>query len=110
MKTLAIIRPEKQLEDSKRVVESFGYGVLATAMVDIVPIRDLRWPTFLDELKTGPRRLRCDYERKRRAQLRGTQIERGKLSRLNSSGGDRSQDEKHIAQSTFPRRLDAVGV
>ena len=57
MKTLAIIRPEKQLEDSKKVVESFGYGVLATAMVDIVPIRDLLWPTFLDELKTG----RVDY-------------------------------------------------
>jgi len=57
MKTLAIIRPDKQLEDSKKVVESFGYGVLATALVDIVPIRDLLWSTFLDELKTG----RIDY-------------------------------------------------
>lgn len=53
MKTLAIIRPDRQLEDSKKVVKSFGYGVLATTMVDIVPIRDLLWPTFLDELNTG---------------------------------------------------------
>ncbi len=53
MQTLAIIRPEKQLEDSKKVVESFGYRALGAAMVDIVPLRDPVWPAFLDELRVG---------------------------------------------------------
>jgi uroporphyrinogen-III synthase len=53
MQTLAIIRPERQLEDSKKVVESFGYRALAAAMVDITPISDSLWPTFLDELAKG---------------------------------------------------------
>ena len=53
MKTLAILRPEKQLADSTRVVKSFGYDVLATTMVKLIPLRDGLWPTFLDELKRG---------------------------------------------------------
>jgi uroporphyrinogen-III synthase len=53
MQTLAIIRPEKQLKDSKKVVESFGYRALAVAMVDIVPIHDSLWLTFLDDLMKG---------------------------------------------------------
>jgi uroporphyrinogen-III synthase len=53
MKTLAIIRPEKQLEDSKKIVESFGYRALAVTMVDIVPVRDSLWLTFLDDLTKG---------------------------------------------------------
>jgi uroporphyrinogen-III synthase len=53
MQTLAIIRPEKQLEDSKKVVESFGYRALAATMVDIIPLSDSLWPTFLDELAKG---------------------------------------------------------
>ncbi len=53
MQTLAIIRPEKQLEDSKKVVESFGYRALAATMVDIMPKRDSLWFTFLDELTKG---------------------------------------------------------
>jgi uroporphyrinogen-III synthase len=52
MKTLAIIRPEQQLEDSKKVVESFGYRALTATMVDIVLLRDPLWPVFLDELVT----------------------------------------------------------
>jgi uroporphyrinogen-III synthase len=53
MQTLAIIRPEKQLEDSKKVVESLGYRALGATVVDIVPLRDPLWPAFLDELKDG---------------------------------------------------------
>lgn len=53
MQTLAIIRPEKQLEDSKKVVESFGYKTLTATMVDIMPFRDSGWFTFLDELTKG---------------------------------------------------------
>jgi uroporphyrinogen-III synthase len=53
MKTLAIIRPEKQLEDSKKVVESFGYRALAVTMVDIIPVSDSLWLTFLDDLTKG---------------------------------------------------------
>ncbi len=50
MQTLAIIRPEKQLENSKKVVESFGYRALAATMVDITPLQDENWFTFFDEL------------------------------------------------------------
>jgi uroporphyrinogen-III synthase len=53
MQTLAIIRPKKQLEDSKRVVESFGYKALAATIVDILPICNSLWFTFLDELTKG---------------------------------------------------------
>ncbi|MDD1725632.1 MAG: uroporphyrinogen-III synthase [Euryarchaeota archaeon] len=53
MQTLAIIRPERQLEDSKKVVESFGYRALAASMVDITPISDSLWSTFIGELAKG---------------------------------------------------------
>lgn len=53
MKTLAIIRPKNQLEDSKKIVEAFGYQALGVAMIDIVSLRDPLWPDFLDELKVG---------------------------------------------------------
>jgi uroporphyrinogen-III synthase len=89
MKTLAIIRPDAQLEDSKKVVESFGYGVLAIAMVDIVPIRDLLWPTFLYELKTG----RVDYVV------------------ITSANGARSCAELRLNTASFPpsTRVVAIG-
>lgn len=88
MKTLAIIRPDKQLEDSKKVVESFGYGVLATALVDIVPIRDLLWPTFLDELKTG----RVDYVV------------------ITSANGARSCAELRLNAASFPSSTRVVAI
>lgn len=53
MQTLAIIRPTNQLEDSKKIVEAFGYQALGIAMIDIVSLRDPLWPDFLDELKGG---------------------------------------------------------
>jgi uroporphyrinogen-III synthase len=53
METLAIIRPKKQLEESKKIVEAFGYRALGTTMIDVTPLRDLRWPDFLDELRSG---------------------------------------------------------
>ena len=53
MQTLAIIRPEKQLTDSKKVVESFGYKALAVAILDIVPVRDSLWLNFLGDLTKG---------------------------------------------------------
>ena len=53
MQTLAIIRPEEQLKDSKKIVESFGFRPLAVSIIDIVPLRDPLWPAFLDELKVG---------------------------------------------------------
>ena len=53
MQTLAIVRPEKQLEDSKKIVESFGYRTLTATMVDIMPLRDSLWLDFLNELTKG---------------------------------------------------------
>ncbi|MGZ4864690.1 MAG: uroporphyrinogen-III synthase [Halobacteriota archaeon] len=53
MQTLAIIRPKTQLEDSKKIVESFGYRALAASMVDITPVSDSLWSTFSDELAKG---------------------------------------------------------
>ena len=53
METLAIIRPKNQLDDSKKIVESFGYRALGTTMIDVTPLRDPFWHYFLDELKIG---------------------------------------------------------
>jgi uroporphyrinogen-III synthase len=88
MKTLAIIRPDKQLEDSKKVVESCGYDVLATTMVDIVPIRDFLWPTFLDELNTG----RVDYVV------------------ITSANGARSCAELRLNAASFPSSTRVVAI
>jgi uroporphyrinogen-III synthase len=88
MKTLAIIRPDKQLEDSKKVVESCGYDVLATTMVDIVPIRDLLWPTFLDELNTG----RVDYVV------------------ITSANGARTCAELRLNAASFPSSTQVVAI
>jgi|GEM_PF-276594 len=88
MKTLAIIRPDKQLEDSKKVVESFGYGALAIALIAIVPIRDLHWPTFLDELKTG----RVDYVV------------------ITSANGARSCADLRLNAASFPSSTQVVAI
>jgi len=53
METLAIIRPKNQLEESKKILESFGYRALGTTMIDVTPLRDPFWHDFLDELKIG---------------------------------------------------------
>ena len=53
METLAIIRPENQLENSKKIVEAFGYRALGITMIDVAPLRNPLWHDFLDELRIG---------------------------------------------------------
>jgi len=51
MAKIALIRPEKQLEESKKLAESYGYDTIATPLVSIVPVDDPNWDNFMRDLK-----------------------------------------------------------
>jgi len=53
MQTLAIIRPNAQLDASKQFVASLGYRAIVAPLIDIIEIEDPMWSTFLRELKGG---------------------------------------------------------
>ncbi len=53
MRTLAIIRPEAQLDASRELVQAYGYNAIATSFIEIVRVEDPRWVTFIKELHQG---------------------------------------------------------
>jgi uroporphyrinogen-III synthase len=57
MKRIALIRPEKQLEDSIKLAESYGYDTIAAPLVSITSVDDPNWDTFMRDLTAD----RVDY-------------------------------------------------
>lgn len=57
MKRIALIRPEKQLEASIKLAESYGYDTIAAPLVDITSVDDPNWDNFMRDLTTD----RIDY-------------------------------------------------
>lgn len=57
MKRIALIRPEKQLEESIRVAESYGYDAIAAPLVSITSVDDPNWDNFMRDLTAD----RVDY-------------------------------------------------
>ncbi len=53
MQTIAIFRPQAQLDASRKLVEARGYRTIATSLVEIVPVLDERWRAFTEELRNG---------------------------------------------------------
>ncbi len=53
MQSVAIIRPEAQLDASRALVEAHGYTAIATSLIEVVNVEDRRWQTFMKELHGG---------------------------------------------------------
>jgi uroporphyrinogen-III synthase len=51
MAKIALIRPERQLEESTKLAESYGYDTIAAPLVSIVPVDDPNWDNFMRDLK-----------------------------------------------------------
>lgn len=57
MKRIALIRPEKQLEESIQLAESYGYDAIAAPLVSITSVDDPNWDNFMRDLAAD----RVDY-------------------------------------------------